>query len=843
MSQTDNRRPETTVAYRNGAAGEPPAAAEDPRLTRALEEYLAAQESGHEPSRQEFLARHPDIAGPLAQCLDGLEFVHAAAPRLQPPVAAVPAAAELHAGTTLGDFRILREVGRGGMGIVYEAEQVSLGRRVALKVLPFAAALDDKRLQRFKNEAQAAAHLHHTNIVPVFGVGCAQGLHYYAMQYIEGQTLAAIIHELRQLSGLEVPEHAFSNLFSPHLAGELSSGRWPQAANGPAPPSTIAGAAHPTVPEEATPATERPVAGPAFFRTVAHLGGQAAEALEHAHQQGVIHRDIKPANVLLDARGNLWLADFGLALFHGDAGLTQTGDLLGTLRYMSPEQALAQRGLVDHRTDIYSLGVTLYELLTLQPAFAGNDRQELLRRVTLEESRPPRRLNKAIPPDLETIVLKATAKEVEGRYATAQEMADDLRRFLRDEPVRARRATFFQRVTKWSRRHPAVVRSAALLLVMAVVSLATCTVLIWNAQRETERLRRLAEEKSKLAEEKSKLAEAKSRLARKAVDEMYGQVDGWLAHTPDTDPLQTKFLAKALELYQEFAREDTTDPWVRWQMGEAEWRVAQIHQRLGHLHEAEGAYVRADALLTELVARSPRNADYRSSLSNCTLAHAELLAATGRPRKAEQAYLQALAGSQKLAADFPRARYYQHQLGQCHHALGRFWRSAGRFREADGAFRRAVTVFEKLQGRFPDRPDIGGSLGKAENDWGNLLQYIVLDPQGATADLPTRGGRAVALGMTPQGPSPLAAVTAVMANEAEKHIALQEAELAYCRAIGLFQDALRHFPTFTDYQYELAIAWHNLGWLYHRTRRAGQAEAAYLQAAPHLQRLVDTFPA
>src|SRR5205085_5778169 len=166
-------------------------------------------------------------------------------------------------------------------------------------------------------------------------------------------------------------------------------------------------------------------------RRLAEWGVQAAEALDHAHQAGIVHRDVKPANLMLDERGNLWVTDFGLAhVQHSEASLTRTGDLVGTLRYMSPEQALAKRVVIDHRTDVYSLGVTLYELLTLHPALDGRDRQELLRQIAFEEPPPPRRHNPAVPRELETVVLKAMAKEPADRYASAQELADDLRRFL-----------------------------------------------------------------------------------------------------------------------------------------------------------------------------------------------------------------------------------------------------------------------------------------------------------------------------------------------------------------------------------------------------------------------------
>ena len=190
-----------------------------------------------------------------------------------------------------------------------------------------------------------------------------------------------------------------------------------------------------------------------YFRTAAALGIQAAEALDHAHKFGIVHRDIKPANLLLDVQGNLWITDFGLARLQDDAGLTITGDLLGTLRYMSPEQALAKRGYLDHRTDIYSLGATLYELVTLRPAIDGQDRQEVLRKIAQDEPTPPRRLNPAIPRELETILLKAMNKEPESRYATAQELADDLRAVPGAQADQGQAADAWERAAKWSRRH------------------------------------------------------------------------------------------------------------------------------------------------------------------------------------------------------------------------------------------------------------------------------------------------------------------------------------------------------------------------------------------------------
>jgi serine/threonine protein kinase/Tfp pilus assembly protein PilF len=498
---------------------------DDPRLVRALEEYLASLEAGAAPDKGAFLARHPDIAGPLAQCLDGLDFIRTAGcqARAPLPVPSLPTSAhpaDIQPEAPLGDYRLVREIGRGGMGVVYEAVQMSLGRRVALKVLPFASTLDAKQLQRFKNEAQAAAHLHHQNIVPVYATGTERGVHFYAMQFIEGQTLASLISELRRQAGLEIPEGQAPTGPAEEAVREFVSGRWaPSAVHLPtAGPYQASPAAETATPPAAALSTERSLRGAPFYRTVATLAVQAAEALEHAHQMGVVHRDIKPANLLVDPRGNLWITDFGLAHCQSQAGLTMTGDLVGTLRYMSPEQALAKRVNIDQRTDIYSLGVTLYELLTLEPAYAGSDRQELLRQIAFEEPKRPRKINKSVPVELETIVLKAVEKNPADRYATAQELADDLRRFLEDRPIRARRLTLLQIMRKWARRHQAVVSTAsaagAVLLAVLAGSIGWVARDAAARRAQTERLVTSALEESASWQEQRRLLETLSAARR-----------------------------------------------------------------------------------------------------------------------------------------------------------------------------------------------------------------------------------------------------------------------------------------------------------------------------------------
>lgn len=343
----------------------------------------------------------------------------------------------------LGDFVIVREIGRGGMGVVYEAQQSSLNRRVALKVLSSNMGLAPTAVQRFRSEAEAAAKLHHTNIVPVYATGEANGTHFYAMELIEGPSLDHVIRQLKLPPSNSAGAPSSENIGKTDTSLD-ATGPYIQASG-----SSVF-----------TPTSSSLSSGSGYFDTVARMIAEVADALNYSHQQGVIHRDIKPSNLLLSPAGRLSVNDFGLARLLEQPGMTITGEMVGTPRYMSPEQIAAGRIPVDHRTDIYSLGATLYELLTLQPPFVAERRDQILTQVMQSDPRPPRKVNPKVPVDLETICLKAMDKDPNRRYETASQMADDLRRYVNRFAILARRVSPITRLKKWAQRNPAL--SAAL---------------------------------------------------------------------------------------------------------------------------------------------------------------------------------------------------------------------------------------------------------------------------------------------------------------------------------------------------------------------------------------------
>jgi serine/threonine protein kinase/WD40 repeat protein/Flp pilus assembly protein TadD len=552
-------------------------------LDQLAEEFAARFRRGERPSLTEYTDRFPELAEEIRELFPALvkvEQVEGARQVEDGSEATGDSRTASPPMRQIGDYRILREVGRGGMGVVYEAEQVSLGRRVALKVLPGHSSRDRIVQERFRREARAAARLHHTNIVPVYEVGQDGDVRFYAMQFIQGLGLDSVVNELRRLldravsqpnikaaldriafqptaerrgRDIEAPTLAegieLSAVLQNILTGRLDSAQQPAGnleatlagarAGGHATPSEIgkerrAAGVDPALtrtdagvpfaadgtdaPWDHSPAPALSPSGSqstssailpggaqlssvesgrrGYFRSLAQIGRQVAGGLAYAHARGIVHRDIKPSNLLLDTDGVVWITDFGLAKAEDD-GLTATGDLLGTLRYMAPERF---RGQGDARADVYALGLTLYELLALRPAYDSSDRLKLIEKVKAEEPARPRSIDRRIPRDLETIVLKAIEKEPRSRYQTADAMAEDLRRYLADEPIKARQVSTSERYWRWARRNPVIATLGGVLT--AVLIAVTVGSLVAASQYET-------------IARSEKLANAQSQLDRK----------------------------------------------------------------------------------------------------------------------------------------------------------------------------------------------------------------------------------------------------------------------------------------------------------------------------------------
>jgi tetratricopeptide (TPR) repeat protein len=402
---------------------------------------------------------------------------------------------------------------------------------------------------------------------------------------------------------------------------------------------------------------------------------------------------------MIDSQGQLWVTDFGLARTAADAGLTMTGDMLGTLRYMSPEQALARHGLVDDRTDIYSLGVTLYELLTGMPAVNGKDREQILNAITLDEPRPPRAVDATIPRDLETIVLKAMAKSPEERYAAARELADDLRRFLDDCPVQARPPSRIQKAQKWVRRHKIIVRAAILIFVVTSVAATISSVLVWRAYQAEAEQRRMADANYERAEEQK-------RYARQAVDEMYTQVaEKLLSRTGLTD-VERDFLQKALRYYEDFAGEETKEPTDRAARGRAYYRLGLIHWKLQEYDKSLENLRKAKPIYEDLVQEFPENPDYQFRLAKeCYVPLSQLLG----PRsvsEAEQFSRRAITLLEDLVASFPDKAQYRVALNMAFTRLGwNVMHYQQRDREGEPFLRQAIGVLEPLLKKQPPDSD------------------------------------------------------------------------------------------------------------------------------------------
>ncbi|MFO0912931.1 MAG: WD40 repeat domain-containing serine/threonine-protein kinase [Pirellulales bacterium] len=430
----------------------------DAELDLIVEQFLTRRRGGESVSIAQFAAGFPRHERRLLDLLPMIQRLEQLVPETdhravnhQADKAGVDKASPIQMPSRLGEYRLLSIIGEGGMGIVYEAYHERLRRTVALKTLRPEFRADRRLAQRFHQEAVAAGNLHHPHIVPIYEIGADGEIEYLAMQYVSGETLSAII---REIAGVRRQPNGPGSSVSEPLANWTQDQGKDRGAEVRSEPERLVPAGStvaPGAPSSWTPDQLRSeLTGLKYFRRVARMMADVADAVQAAHDRNVIHRDIKPSNLMIDRQCKIWVTDFGLAKVQG-SDLSRTHDVIGTIRYMSPEQL---RGQADPRSDVYALGATTYEFLTLQPAFAGNDFGELVQAIVDGRAQRLRTVDARIPRDLETIVHKAMATDRAQRYATAAELRDDLERFAGMRPIQARRASPVHQLVSWARRQP-----------------------------------------------------------------------------------------------------------------------------------------------------------------------------------------------------------------------------------------------------------------------------------------------------------------------------------------------------------------------------------------------------
>lgn len=429
------------------------------RFDEVAELFSQQLRRGDCPDIEEFVSKYPRLENKIRQLFPVLQIMESdgSCPDEWHNLESIESYLNEHvdnpAGLELGDFRVVREIGRGGMGVVYLAEQKSLGRNVALKLLPDSVQFDSRRKLRFQQEARASAMLHHTNIVPIFDIGQHDNISYFVMQLIDGYSLSAVLNEISKERSKTKPAQSTKK----NLKAEISTVATSllSSVNEPVNEEAIT-----TISRKETSRKKFRVDAPVdvsmskdYHRNVARIGLQVALALDHAHSKGILHRDIKPSNLLVNKDGDVWVTDFGLAKTFGSPDLTRTGEIVGTLRYMSPEQ---MNGNPDERSDIFGLGLTLYEMLALKPAYDAEERQLLVQQIVDASPRNVESADGTVPRDLATIVNKCIRTDPDKRYQTADELAADLRRYLDGRPVLARRVGIIGKLAHWCSRRPLV---------------------------------------------------------------------------------------------------------------------------------------------------------------------------------------------------------------------------------------------------------------------------------------------------------------------------------------------------------------------------------------------------
>jgi serine/threonine-protein kinase len=814
------------------------------------DEFLARCNRGDRPTIQEYCDRHPEVAGEIRDVFEALLMMEDLRPGSDGVSGSVGESVQV-GGKRLeqvGHYRILCEIGRGGMGVVFEAEQQALGRRVALKVLPKTSAGDGSAQRRFQREARAAARMHHTNIVPVFDVG-QDGEHlYYAMQLIHGQGLDLVIDDLKRLraqSGatpMVQESNAERSIAASLVAGKFqmenlapegeSDSKATAAYEGSAPSSAVL----PGQSDISTASSNRR----AYFRSVAQIGVQTASALSYAHRRVIIHRDIKPGNLILDTTGNVWVTDFGLAKT-GEGAMTHTGDILGTVRYMSPERF---RGQCDVRADVYALGMTLYELVTLKVAYSSGDRLKLIELIRHSEAASPRSIDARIPRDLETIVMKAIDKDAKRRYQSADEMAEDLQRFVDDEPIKARRIGMVERLGRWCRRIPAVASlTAAVLVLMAVGT----TVSAWQAVVANLARADLATQNAALAEEQAKV-EARFELAQKAISLFHtGVSEDMLLKNAEFKDLRTKLLKEAKGFYEDLEKllAGQTDTKSRKALAAAYFQLGELTDKIGDKMQALAVHRKALALRRELAAAPGADVETRLDVARSLEKVGRLLRATGDNAGALATHEEQRELAERLEAEHPTDAV-RSALAQSHNSIGIVHFYMGNREEELTAWRKASAISQKLAEASPAVTDFQRDLARSHGNIG-LSLWNMGRPEEALASY--RKALAILQKLADASPAVVEYQLQVAMNHNNMALTLsdtgkaEEALASYRKSLAILQKLVDANPAVTELRYHLAMHHNNMGNTLAETGRPAEALKQHQKAQEIQQKLADANPA
>lgn len=580
-------------------------------LDDIVEEFTSRLRAGQHPAIEEYQNKHPELKEEIEDLLASVAMIeqikNSASLTPSPNQKSLNEVSKL---AEIANYDIQREIGRGGMGVVFEAIHKSLGRRVAIKVMPTPVVNSEKYIKRFKREAKAAAKLHHTNIVGVFEVGDGEQYYYYVMDFVDGQGLNEIIRGLRKQKSSENESSKSRSGIASRTQAKIDVEFLKDIEAG--------------VDAKENPKNQQPSISfnhSKHFRWAARLGASLADALAYAHDANILHRDIKPSNMILDRKGIVWITDFGLAKdISGEINLTKTGDVIGTPQYLAPESL---EGEYDQRSEVYCLGLTLYELATLQPAFKAGSTAEVIRAIATTQPLSPRRVNRQIPIDLSTIIDKAIKRNPAERYQSAEKLKNDLLAFIQDRPISARRQSTTEEIWKWCRRKPIEASLAfATTSLLAFVAIAATVSQYYATERVTirEENKNRLEIRTKEVARQRKRAESNIEFALSEIDSF----EGLYRTKTRISREDTVYLEALLEFYNQFVARNPENGVLIEKSARAFRRAANTYRLVGRNEDAATAYENSIELYNQLFEKSLHNEQALYSLAQTTREYTRL---------------------------------------------------------------------------------------------------------------------------------------------------------------------------------------------------------------------------